>query len=258
MRTLLTAWLVLTAPWLFAADYNNIVSLDICSDWMLVHYARREQVGALSPLFHKYPQSAEQANWPVHDGSLERVLSLKPDLVITGEFNAILLRTRLQELGVHVVVTPLPDSLDALKEYEEYFLALLGKDDVRIPDYPARTASSTAPRMLLLNANANATGKAMLENDLLEQAGWQNYITQDGYGKVDMEQLVTDPPDAILWSAPASPARANAFFEHPALQRVMKSKPVVVRELGRWQCAGPWTWQQIDILADLRETWIKK
>ncbi len=78
----------------FSADASikGIISLDLCTDWMLLRFADRAQVRAFSPLLYRY-----QADWvpdglPVHDGSFEHILQLEPDLLIAGEYNAILLR----------------------------------------------------------------------------------------------------------------------------------------------------------------------
>jgi len=240
-----------------ANNYERIVSLDICSDWMLARYANREQVVALSPLLYQYPTETEHHDWPTHDGTLEHILEFKPDLVITGEFNATLLRSRLKELGINVKTTLLPTSIKELVFYVHDFLNLIGSnnDGIRLSNY--NKVAAEAPRLLLLGANANATGTGTLENEILELAGWQNYIKSTGYGKVDLEKLVQDPPDAILWSSPTSPALANAFFEHAALKKVMRNKPTLVLDDGRWQCAGPWTLQQIEKLNMLREKWFQ-
>lgn len=259
MKSRLCVFLVLMlCSSLSAAEYKKIISLDICSDWMLARYASRDQVVAMSPLLYQYPTTKKQQGWPTHDGSLEKILQLKPDLVITGEFNASVLRPRLKELGVHVETTILPRSITELQNYIQQFIDLIGSQSSLLVVPDVKPTAADAPRLLLLNANANATGVGTLENELLQFAGWRNYVTQYGYGKIDLEQLVQEPPDAILWSAPSSPALANQLFEHPALKRAMLNKPVLVLDDRRWQCPGPWTWQQIETLSDLREKWFIK
>ena len=101
---------------------RGIVSLDLCTDWMLLKFARPSQVRAYSPLLYKY-----QADWvpddlPVHDGSLEHILQLDAGLLISGEYNAILLRKRLQQLGKQVAVLSLPNTLDSIRRYQAEFL----------------------------------------------------------------------------------------------------------------------------------------
>jgi len=97
---------------------SRVVSLDLCTDWMLARHLPRERVAALSPFHRRYPVAWVGLDWPAHDGSLEQVLAHKPDLVITGQYNALGLRQRLQALGVRVVVLPLPDTLARITAYE--------------------------------------------------------------------------------------------------------------------------------------------
>ena len=99
---------------------QRIVSLDLCTDWMLVRHADRAQVRALSPLHRQYPVAWIDAQWPVHDGTLEQLVSLRPDLVMVGQYNATLLRARLQALGVRVEVLPLPQSLADIRQYSKF------------------------------------------------------------------------------------------------------------------------------------------
>ena len=239
-----------------AAAYERIVSLDVCSDWMLARYALPDQVAGLSPLFADNRPGWVKGSWPVHDGTLEKVLSLGPDLVITGEYNAIQLRQRLQELGVHVAVFSLPETLAELADYEQAFAALLGRETPAI--HRSRTpqpSTGLAPRLLLLGANGIGTGRATIANELLTLAGWENYLSEAGYPRLDLEKLVADPPDAIFWSAPGANARSNDFLAHPALRHVMQGRPFETMDARDWQCPGPWTWQQSTTLVRFRQQW---
>lgn len=229
-----------------AAPATRIVSLDLCTDWMLAHYGNRASVAALSPLHLQYPAAAFSTGWPTHDGSLERILALKPDLVITGEFNALQLRNRLKALGVRVEVLKLPSSLPAVIDYEKHMLSLLGlpADKVSMPPQDLRMPRERK-RLLLLGANGVGTGRGTFEDEILERAGWTNYLRDEGYLRLDLEQVATDAPDAILWAAPNSKALANRFAEHPVLRRAVPREQWLTTDFWRWQCPGPWTWDLI-------------
>jgi iron complex transport system substrate-binding protein len=101
-----------------ALSAQRIVSLDLCTDWMLAHYGNPAQIAALSPMHRRYPVDWLATNRPFHNGSLEQILELKPDLIITGQYNAVLLRSRLKSLGFRVAVLPLPTTLEQVTEYE--------------------------------------------------------------------------------------------------------------------------------------------
>jgi len=111
-----------------AGPAKGIVSLDLCTDWMLLKFADPGQVLAYSPLLYKYHADWVPLDLPVHDGSLEHILQLDPQLLISGEYNAILLRKRLQQLGRKVEVLSLPTTLDSIRAYQTEFLALIDAD----------------------------------------------------------------------------------------------------------------------------------
>ena len=50
----------------------------------------------------RYPIQWIKDGWPTHDGTLEQVVELQPDLVLAGEYSSLLLRERLRSLGYRV------------------------------------------------------------------------------------------------------------------------------------------------------------
>lgn len=219
---------------------------------MLVKYASRSQVLALSPLIYQYPVNWVGKDWPTHDGSIEQILELKPDLVMTGEYNALLLRQRLTELGVRVEILTLPQNLSQVSEYEKHFMNLIGipatKASKPVSSSHSPGQSTHKPRLLLLGANGIGTGRDTFEDGILQLARWDNYLQDNGYISLDLEQIVVDPPDAVLWSAPASKALSNLFAEHPALKHAIPAEHWLTTEYWNWQCPGPWSWDLVEQL----------
>lgn len=235
----------------------RIVSLDLCSDWILGEHAQCSQVAALSAMGNRFgaPYGAS-AGWPSHDGSLEQVIALAPDLVLVGPYNATRLRQRLTSLGVRVEVTPLPTSLAGVAGFEAQVLGLIGGDPGRArKPLPPPVPDPAAPRLLVLGANGVGTGQGTFESEVIERAGWRNYLAGQGYLRLDMEAVVADPPEAILWAAPVSPARANAFAEHRALRAVVPPPRWLHTDNWRWECPGPWTWDLVEQLQQWRQQW---
>ncbi|NCW02466.1 MAG: TonB-dependent receptor, partial [Betaproteobacteria bacterium] len=162
-----------------------------------------------------------------HDGSLEQVLSGQPDVVIVGEFNAFMLRKRLESLGLRVIVTALPNTIDDVALVASRVQALLndaaspsGKASAQslqaspIGSGDAKTqglgpnrivaAAGSHGRLLLLGPNGYGTGRNTIEHSLITRAGWINYIKHNGRVKLDLEAIAADPPDAILSRSEAS------------------------------------------------------
>ena len=68
-----------------AAPPQRVVSLDLCSDWILTVHAAPGQIAALSPMGRRFgARYGPVGGWPEHDGSLEQVIALRPDRVIVG------------------------------------------------------------------------------------------------------------------------------------------------------------------------------
>lgn len=232
----------------YAESPERIVSLDLCSDWMLLRYASASQQVIYSPLLYRYPLEWIPSGLPIHDGSLEQVLLHNPDLVIAGEFNATQLSRRLQQLGSKVVVMPLPLSLPSTLQYIEQFTAQIN-EPVTTESFLLQEYSKHGQKLLLLGANGIAAGLNTLENDILQQAGWSNYLQHSGFVSMDLEQLVANPPDAMVYSKPLSNSLANLFASHPALARITTQQNAMLAEAWRWQCPGPWTFDLVKELA---------
>lgn len=248
-RCLLLIASLLTPPPMAASAPQRVVSLDLCMDRMLALHADREQVAALSPMHKRFPLPWPLEGWPGHDGSLEHVFSLKPDLILVGQHNALLLRKRLQTLGQPVELVTLPSNLAEIEAYERRVLSLIGQSpDSAQPAPEPLEPEVDAPRLLLLGPNGIGTGPNTFEDQIIRQAGWRNYLTGVRYERLDLERVVVDPPDAILWTVPRGQALATRFAEHPALQHSIPASGWIGTEGWRWQCPGPWTWDLIEQL----------
>ena len=246
---LVMLWLALLPVSVTAAAPQGIVSLDLCTDWMLLKYADPAQVRAYSPLLYEYHADWVPRGLPLHDGSLENILQLEPGLLISGEYNAILLRKRLRQLGLPVAVLSLPTSLESIRDYQAEFLELIGAEPGSVSADWVRFYPPRNETLLLLGPNGIGTGAETIENDLLRRAGWDNYIDAPGYVNLQLERIVADPPDAIYSSAPLSNSLANLFTRHPAIRRLMPRHAEPRGENWRWQCPGPWSLDLIQELA---------
>ena len=241
-------WMFLFHQIVWADSSKRIVSLDLCTDWMLLKYASRSQTITYSPLLYRYQPDWVPDGLPVHDGSLEQVLEIKPDLIISGEFNATLITKRLKQLGETVEIMPLPLNLSSIIDYSNRFKSLLQIDVLLQTSVTGQQFEPNGKSLLLLGANGIGTGKGTLENDIIEKSGWNNYIQSAGFVSLDLEKIVYDPPDAVLWSKPVSNSLANLFAKHTVLTTII-NLPNNENGRWRWQCPGPWTFDLITQLA---------
>ncbi|RMA82376.1 iron complex transport system substrate-binding protein [Umboniibacter marinipuniceus] len=228
---------------------ERVISLDLCSDWLLAHYAEPSQILALSPLSASYKGPIDTTSYALHDGSLEQLISLNPDLIVVGQYNAWLLRERLTALGYPVKILTLPQTLAAVDEQNSTLLSWLSPEQPYEAQYqPAPPLSEDAPLLLKLGSNGIATGLDTFENQLLEQIGFRNYSDHSGYAAIDLEGVIASPPDRLLIAAPQSPALANLVFDHPIWKQLLKPQQIYSSDDWRWQCPGPWTFKLIEEL----------
>lgn len=235
-----------------ASTVNRIVSLDLCTDWMLLQYARPDLQITYSPLLYRYPNHWLPAGKPVHNGTLEQILTLHPDLVLSGEFNASLLRKRLQQLGLTVKTLPLPQQLEGIRQLSQQFADSVPANRQLVQALSYKIHPAKGKSLLLLGANGVGTGRSTLENDIIGASGWRNYVSRNGFVRLDLERLVSQPPDAVLWSKATSASLANLFAQHTALADII-GEPSELAASWRWQCPGPWTFQLIDELAQWKD-----
>jgi iron complex transport system substrate-binding protein len=103
-------------------------------------------------------------------------------------------------------------------------------------------------RLLLLGPNGYGTGPGTFEAALIHAAGWQNHLQAAGHRPLDLEALIQNPPDAILWTSPPGPALADRFARHRALARAVPDDRWLKTDYWRWQCPGPWS---LDLIRQL-------
>src|SRR3978361_2239516 len=105
--------LAVCAPAL-AADLPRIVSMNVCTDQLLITLADPSQILGLSRYSRDAWQSfaAEKARqYPILSGGAEDVLVLRPDPVVASLFDKRSTRELLREKGLHVAEFAVPRNL---------------------------------------------------------------------------------------------------------------------------------------------------
>ena len=266
------------------AQAGGILSLDLCSDWLIAHYSKPDRVNALSQMSARHEPPMTAQGWTTHDGSLEDILRRRPERVVVGAFNASVLRSRLSALGVPVFVINTIHDLQALEIETQRLLTLLHEADALAPQFvaaagrpvaqrrgPEKAGDTQNPReapandqpgliaqivpqpearlgrgrLLLLGPNGYGTGPGTFESDLLHAAGWRNHLDHPGHQALDLETLVRHPPDAVVWSTLPGAALAHRFAEHRGLRRALPPERWIRTDPWRWQCPGPWSHELI-------------
>lgn len=264
----LAAALVLAPPSLAADKPQRIVSLNLCTDQLLLELVGRERIASISFLASdpEFSAVADKAKGiAVNRGLAEEIVPLRPDLVLAHKYAARQSVGMLQRLGIRVVEIDLPENLAAVKTQIATVAEAVGepaRGQAMIGDIERRLASLPSPVGPRLTAaiyepSGFAFGANSLADAILQAAGFVNLAAKlgiGGYAQLGMETLLASPPDVLVVDDTASDRRSMAqqFLDHPALrQRFTGNRRVAVpRRL--WICGGTSIVEAATLLAQAR------
>jgi iron complex transport system substrate-binding protein len=264
-RAALACVLLLTAaPAL--ADAPRFVSINMCTDQLLLAIADPEQIIGLSP----FAQDAERSwaagramDHPVLSGTAEEVLYLKPDIVMGGRFTRRATRNLLRAKGFHVEefdpVRNLDESRDQIRRvgvltgHEDRAQAHIDGLDAAIERVRA-SASRRNLRVLPLQRRGWVSGGETLITELLGLTGMSNAASELGLksgGQVSLEAIVKLRPDALLLSRDdkAAEDQGRAMLHHPAINAMFPPERRLVIPQSLTVCGGPMLAEALERLA---------
>ncbi len=259
-RILIASILVLAGclgtPFPALAQPGRVVSINLCTDQLLLMLAEQEQIASVSYLAlepHSSFMAAEARAYPVNHAKAEEILALKPDLVLAGAFSDRPLVMLLQKLGYRVERFPLASDIDSIRDSIRRMAQLLGKEQkgrqlVREMEQRLERVASqrprTRPKAAFYQPNGYTSGRNTLQDSALQLAGWRNLAVEqgiEGYGSIDLERLLMAGPDRLFTShyIPGTHSRAEKQLAHPALHRAMNGREIIDIEYRYWICGGP-------------------
>ena len=245
-----------------ASDKPRIVSMNLCTDQLVLLLADPEQILSLSYLSHDNRSSvyADQAQqFPTNKGLAEEVYILKPDITVTGTYS------NWTALGMRVERFEPAYQFEDIKTNISMMGTLLdqsGKADAIIAAFDNRLSSlkrdnEQRPRAALYAAKGYTSGKLSLAHHILEAAGLQNIGAELGYdygAKLAIESLLMTEPDIIISNPPGlGHAKAEEMTQHPALDYVRQQMPLELTTNKNWVCDTPQILDAVEELAIMRD-----
>jgi iron complex transport system substrate-binding protein len=248
---------------------HRIVSLNLCTDQLLLDLVERERIAAVTHLAADAAVSAipEKARGiPITHGAAEDVLRYEPDLVLAGPFGVSTTVDLLRRLGKRVLVVSLPQTLDEVRKIVREVASAVGEEgrgQALIANLDRRLASAApaagAPRptALIYQVNGVVSGIGSLADAALTAAGFKNlageYRLSRG-GQVPLETLVSHPPDLLVLASPPDEYRTALAdnLRHPAIAHLRKERPSVTLPWRLWLCGTPHIIEAIERLAAAR------
>jgi len=244
---------------------QRVVSLNLCTDEMLLAFADREQIASLSYLI-KDPSISimvdEAQGVPLNDGRAETILFNGPDLVLTGTYGQHNQAALLRAQGLAVLTlgpwTSLKDGVEQIRTmaralgHPERGEALISQIDATL----RRTKDIVPgkPSILVYDRGGWVSATDSPMNELLVHMGFKLHQEALGLpygGAARLESIVTSPPDYLLVDEDAGTAVDNgtAIFSHPALINAVPLARRLVVPGKLTICGGPSTPAAIEALA---------
>jgi iron complex transport system substrate-binding protein len=244
----------------------RVVSLNMCTDQLLLDLAELSRILGLSPFAADATRSflaARAKDLPILSGTAEEIMVLKPDLVVTGTFTKRATREFIRARGVKLEEFAPVRSLAETRRQISRFGEITGERakaakrnaeiDAAVADLRA-AASAQKLRVLPLSRRAWVSGANSLMSELLAEAGLSNAAAELGIrtgGRTTLEQIVMLKPDAILISRDDDTAedQGRALLLHPAIQSLFPPERRIVIPERLTVCGGPMLVEAINSLA---------
>ncbi|MBN2753047.1 MAG: ABC transporter substrate-binding protein [Rhodospirillaceae bacterium] len=251
-----------------AAAKPRVMSLDMCTDQLVLALADPEQITsvtptAFSPTASVFAGRAKAYGVPVNGRTAEEAVAQKPDVVFIGGMWSGRTQRTLKQLGQTVVTFPMVNSVDdAIAQVRRAgevleqsvaasrIIAEIKAAQNRVPG----NVSPQSPVTVLYLPGGYSFGDRTLVSDLLRMAGIRNVLADAGrvgMTSIDLEHLVLMRPDFVtINEAPANgaPRQATVLLHHPALKRAAPEAKTFVFPSRLWLCGGAQTATALDYL----------
>lgn len=261
-----------------AQQLPRVVSINLCTDQLVMALADPEQIVALSSLSHDAAGSFfyQQARlYPKVESLAEQLLPLAPDLVVTGPFTSRYTLSLLEELGVRVEVLPIANSIEEMVGNVQRTGELLSRQrqaidmvDIirqRLRDIQAKVDALRESanrrvanaRVAVFDTNGYTVGNKTMRGQAIELSGWKNVATEQGiedYGVLGLEQLIELAPQALIESpySDGTYSRGQMLTRHPAIREAGLDPKIIRIPSNQTICAGPWTVDVVERLLAAR------
>ena len=249
---------------------RRIVSLNMCTDQLLLDLVEPERIAAISYLGTDATLSAyarELRPFKKLRGTAEEVLALEPDLIIAGEYTTGATVDLLRRVGQKVLIVPMATDFDGMRATVRQIAEAVGDVErgekvLQTFDERLRAARSTVqsrPTALAYQVGSFVSGPESLLDAAMTAAGYRNLARElklGAGGRLPLEQLLTSPPDLlVLANAPDDFRTVLADnLRHPALQQAMSHRRSVHLPMPYWMCATPKIAEAVEILASMKAT----
>lgn len=248
---------------------QRIVSLNLCTDQLLMQMVAPERIAAITYLAGDENASAmarAARQFPMIAGTAEEVIALKPDLVLAGAFSTRATVGILRRLGYRVVEFGPEQDFPSIIANIRQLAAAVGEPargaqmvrqiEAALAAIPATSQSGQRPLYANFEPNGFTSGDGALITAIANAAGFDTLgqrLGRPGTQRIPLEHMLVMRPDLIgIGQLDEAPALATESFRHPALQRLIDERASVHIPAKYTGCGSLRTLQALRLMVDAR------
>ncbi len=240
-----------------AAAPERVVSLNLCTDELLLQLGDHKQIAGLSWLARDANltwHSAEAMLFPAVRGVAEEIIRLEPDLVLAGEFTTPATVALLERLEIPLLRLPLARSFSEIADQIHQVADALGQGargremlaDMRLRLDALGDGGGTITAALFQPNGQTATTGSLL-HEVMTRAGLHNLAADwPQFAPLPLETLVYREPQLLVLSRHgAHVSLATELLEHPVLRGRLDRIEIPAQA---WTCGTINTVRAVEIL----------
>lgn len=267
VRILLAALFTVTFIPSGVAKPQRVVSLNLCTDQLILLLAEPENIAAVSYLSQDVANSymaASARELSTTHGRVEEILSLEPDLIFAGRFTSQGSVGFLRRIGYHIIILDSPEDFPGIRAQVRRVAALLEEQtrgeavllemDRRL-EQAKRAAASNQLSAAFYLPNGYTAGSKTSVDAVLEIVGFKNKVAElgvTGTTVLSMEHLIAANPDVLILSSfgDGGTSIAQEMLNHPVFAKSMKGKILIRVPTRLWVCPGPMLAEAVELLME--------
>lgn len=187
---------------------ERIVSIDYCADQMVLGLVDRERIAAVSVDVASDPAFSlpRARGLPRVRAEVERVLALRPTLVVRSYGGGPRFAAAMERAGVPVFTLPYVASLAdvdgvmavAGERLNAGPMASRRRGELAEALADSRDHSDTGGVALYVTPGDVTTGPGSMIAEMVGVAGYRSYEGKPGWHRLPVERLIADPPDLVV------------------------------------------------------------
>lgn len=274
-----------TSPEARAPSPRRIVSINLCTDELLLQMVGPERVAAVTK-FSADPEvstvAAEAKDLKKIQGGIEAIQACGPDLLVSGKFSNKETLRFFERSGIPVLTFGLPRNFEdiyadirklaqavgaqekgeaIIKRMQDELAALNpGVKPDQFPELSGETIPGigrvqTGKRAVFFQSDNYVPGAGTFENAVMEAAGLQNIAVERGirdYGRMGLEELIQAKPDVIIFSSEQKNSKTvrGEVLDHPAIKKALPGVKTVTLPTLYLNCGSPVSVEAVRMLVE--------